>query len=165
MSRREEYEAKTEALVTPIIERNGCELVDVEFMKEAGTWYLRIYADKAGGITIDDCENISRAFSDVLDAEDYIEESYIMEVSSPGLDRPLKKDKDFERSIGARVEIRLFSPIEKRKEFYGELLSYTKSTVTIALEPEEAAEGERQQRTFERKTIALIRLAFDWENG
>lgn len=162
MSKKENYEAKTEELITPIIQANHCELVDVEFVKEAGNWYLRIYADKEGGITIDDCEAISRAFSDVLDSEDYIDESYVMEVSSPGLDRPLKKDKDFERSIGKEVEIRLYQPIDKRKEFIGELKSYTKDTVTIL--PEEAYEQESEEAyvTFERKGIALIRLSFEW---
>ena len=96
MSRREEYEQKTEAILTPIVESRGFELVDVEFVKEAGTWFLRAYIDKPGGITIDDCEVISRALSDRMDEEDFIEEAYILEVSSPGLGRPLKKDKDLQ---------------------------------------------------------------------
>ena len=100
MSRREEYEQKTEAILTPIVESRGFELVDVEYVKEAGTWYLRGYIDKPGGITVNDCEDVSRAFSDILDEQDFIEDSYIMEISSPGLDRPLKKDKDFERNMG-----------------------------------------------------------------
>ena len=91
MSRREEYEQKAEELITPIVEANGFELVDVEYIKEGGTWYLRAYIDKEGGITVDDCEIVSRAFSDRLDAEDFIDDAYIMEVSSPGLGRPLKK--------------------------------------------------------------------------
>lgn len=93
MSRREEYEQKAEELITPIVEANGFELVDVEYVKEGGTWYLRAYIDKEGGITVDDCEIVSRAFSDRLDAEDFIDDAYIMEVSSPGLGRPLKKRK------------------------------------------------------------------------
>ena len=91
MSRREEYEQKAEELITPIVEANGFELVDVEYVKEGGTWYLRAYIDKEGGITVDDCEIVSRAFSDRLDAEDFIDDAYIMEVSSPGLGRPLKR--------------------------------------------------------------------------
>ncbi len=90
MSRREEYEQKTEAILTPIVESRGFELVD-EYVKEAGTWYLRGYIDKPGGITVNDCEDVSRAFSDILDEQDFIEDSYIMEISSPGLDRPLKR--------------------------------------------------------------------------
>ena len=91
MSRREEYEKRAEELLAPIIELNGFELVDVEYVKEAGNWYLRGYIDKPGGITVNDCETVSRAFSDKLDENDFIEDSYIMEISSPGLDRPLKK--------------------------------------------------------------------------
>ena len=100
MSRREEYEQKAEALLAPIVEEAGFELVDVEYVKEAGNWYLRGYIDKPGGITVNDCEAVSRKFSDRLDENDFIEDSYIMEISSPGLDRPLKKEKDFVRSMG-----------------------------------------------------------------
>lgn len=100
VSRREDYESRTEELLEPIVAEAGFELVDVEYVKEAGTWYLRAYIDKPGGITVDDCEVISRKFSDILDEKDYIEDSYIFEVSSPGLGRPLKKEKDFQRSLG-----------------------------------------------------------------
>ena len=151
MSRREEYEKKAEALLAPIVEQAGFELVDVEYVKEAGNWYLRGYVDKEGGITVNDCEAVSRAFSDRLDEEDFIEDSYIMEISSPGLDRPLKKEKDFARSMGKEVEIRTYRPIEKQKEFYGTLTAYDNSSVTI--------EEETQTRTFDGKDIALIRLA------
>ena len=155
MSRKEEYEQKAEAMLTPIVESNGFELVDVEYVKEAGTWYLRGYIDKPGGITVNDCETVSRAFSDKLDEDDFIEESYIMEISSPGLDRPLKKEKDFARSIGEEVEIRTFRPINRQKEFYGILDAYDKETVTIELDDEEKMQ-------INRSDIALIRLAFDF---
>ena len=151
MTRRELYEQKAEALLEPIVKALGFELVDVEYVKEAGNWYLRGYVDKEGGITVNDCEAVSRAFSDRLDEEDFIEDSYIMELSSPGLDRPLKKEKDFARSMGKEVEIRTYRPIEKQKEFYGTLTAYDNSSVTI--------EEETQTRTFDRKDIALIRLA------
>lgn len=154
MSRREEYEQKAEALLTPIVNANGFELVDVEYVKEAGNWYLRGYIDKPGGITVNDCEAVSRAFSDRLDEEDFIEESYIMEISSPGLDRPLKKEKDYARSMGKLVEIRTYRPIEKRKEFCGVLTAYDSNSVTI--------EEEGTAHTFEKKEIALIRLAIDF---
>ena len=85
MTKREEYEAKTEALVMPLIEKNHFELVDVEYVREGGNWFLRVYIDKEGGITVDDCELVSRALSDLLDVEDYIPDAYILEVSSPGL--------------------------------------------------------------------------------
>ena len=154
MSRKEEYEQKAEALLSPIVESNGFELVDVEYVKEAGNWYLRGYIDKPGGITVNDCETVSRAFSDRLDEDDYIEDSYIMEISSPGLDRPLKKEKDFARSIGKLVEIRTYRPIEKQKEFCGELTAYDNNSVTI--------DEEGTPRTFDKKDIALVRLAIDF---
>lgn len=155
MAKKEVYEEKTEKLIMPVIEQNQFELVDVEFVKEGSNWYLRLYVDKEGGITIDDCELVSRAMSDILDREDYIEESYILEVSSPGLGRPLKKDKDFVRSIGSEVEIRLYKPMEKQKEFTGILKSFDKEHVVI--EPEDGSE-----KSFLRSDIALIRLAFDF---
>lgn len=154
MSRKEEYEQKAEALLSPIVESNGFELVDVEYVKEAGNWYLRGYIDKPGGITVNDCETVSRAFSDRLDEDDFIEDSYIMEISSPGLDRPLKKEKDFARSIGKLVEIRTYRPIEKQKEFCGELTAYDNNSVTI--------DEEGTSRTFDKKDIALVRLAIDF---
>ena len=152
MSAREEYELRTEQLITPLVEKNNFELVDVEYVKEAGTWYLRAYIDKPGGITVDDCEVVSRTFSDILDEKDYIEDSYIFEVSSPGLGRPLKKEKDFARSIGEEVEIRTYRAIDKQKEFIGILVEYDKDTVTIEYEDETT-------QVFERADIALIRLA------
>mgnify|MGYP002443322875 CR=1 FL=1 len=155
MSRRDEYEQKAEALLAPIVEAAGFELVDVEYVKEAGNWYLRGYIDKPGGITVNDCEAVSRAFSDKLDEDDFIEDSYIMEISSPGLDRPLKKEKDFVRSMGKLVEIRTYRPINKEKEFYGILSAYDESSVTITTE-------EQKEQTFEKADIALIRLAFDF---
>ena len=155
MSKREIYEQKTEAILMPIVEEHGFELVDVEYVKEAGTWYLRAYIDKPGGITVDDCEAVSRKFSDVLDEKDYIEDTYIFEVSSPGLGRPLKKDKDFQRSLGEEVEIRTYRPIDRQKEFVGELKAYDKESVTIVYEDD-------TEQTFQRQEIALIRLALDF---
>ncbi len=155
MSKRENYEQKAEALVLPLVTEQGFELVDVEYVKEGSNWYLRAYIDKEGGITVDDCELVSRAFSDKLDQEDFIEDPYILEVSSPGLGRPLKKEKDYIRSMGKRLELRTFRTINKQKEFYGILTAYDEDTVTI--EPEEG-----QPMTFQKKDLALIRLAFDF---
>ena len=154
MTRREEYESRTEAFLLPVLAEHNFELWDVEYVKEAGTWYLRAYIDKEGGIAVDDCEVISRILSDWLDQADFIEDSYILEVSSPGLGRPLKKERDFERSLGEEVEIRLYKALNKQKEFTGILKAYDKETVTI-----ETAEGEL---VFDRPNIALIRLAFDF---
>ena len=147
MTRREQF-------LLPLLAEHQFELVDVEYVKEAGNWYLRSYIDKPGGITVDDCEVISRLLSDWLDKEDFIEDSYIMEVSSPGLGRPLKKDKDFERSLGEEVELRLYKPRNRQKEFTGILKAYDKDTVTL--------EMDGAEEVFERGEIALIRLAFDF---
>ena len=155
MTRREQYEAQTESILQPIMEANNFELVDVEYVKEAGTWYLRAYIDKEGGIAIDDCELVSRALSEKLDELDFIEDSYILEVSSPGLGRPLKKDKDFNRNLGNEVEVRLYKAIKKKKEFVGILTAFDKDTVII-----EQEDGE--EIIFNRQEIALIRLALDF---
>ena len=150
MTKRETYEQKTEQLLIPIMEEHQFELVDVEFVKEAGNWFLRAYIDKPGGIGVDDCETVSRRLSDLLDEQDFIEESYILEVSSPGLGRPLKKDKDLERSIGESVDVRLFRAIDRQKEFTGILKAWDKDTVTLEFEDEATL-------VIERSNIALIR--------
>ena len=155
MTKKEMYEQKTEAILQPIVDANGFELVDVEYVKEGGSWYLRAYIDKPGGITVDDCELVSRAANDILDEQDFVEESYIFEVSSPGLGRPLKKEKDFVRSIGEEVEIRTFRAIERQKEFYGILKAFDKETVTIMMYDE-------SEMLIARADIALIILAFDF---
>ncbi len=155
MSKREQYEARTEQLITPIVQQNNFELVDVEYVKEAGTYYLRAYIDKEGGININDCELVSRALNDLLDAEDFIEDSYILEVSSPGLGRPLKKEKDFQRALGDEVEVRTYRAIDKCKEFVGLLNTYDKETVTLQLD-------EEKEIVIERNNIALIRMALDF---
>lgn len=155
VSKRELYEEKTEKLIMPIIEANNFELVDVEYVKEGGTWYLRAYIDKEGGITVDDCEIVNRALGELLDVEDFINEAYILEVSSPGLGRPLKKEKDFQRSLGEEVEVRTYRAINKSKEFVGLLVAYDKESVTLQLD-------EETEMKIDRSDIALIRLAFDF---
>lgn len=155
MSKRETYEQKTEEILIPIMEELGFELVDVEYVKEGSSWYLRAYIDKPGGININDCETVSRRLSDILDEKDFIDDAYIMEVSSPGLGRPLKKEKDFKRSLGMEVDIRTYRMIDRQKEFTGILTAYDAGTVTIELEDETT-------KTFDRGDIALIRLAFDF---
>lgn len=154
MSRASVYEQKTENLIQPILDRMNFELVDVEYVKEGGTMYLRAYIDKEGGITVLDCEAVAREMNDLLDAEDFIEESYIFEVSSPGLGRPLKKEKDYVRNMGKEVEIRTYRAINKSKEFYGFLKAYDKESVTI--------ENEDGEVTFQKSEIALIRQAIDF---
>ena len=155
MSKRETYETRTEELITPILDRMNFELVDVEYVKEGGTWYLRAYIDKEGGITVNDCEAVAREMNEILDKEDFVEDSYVFEVSSPGLGRPLKKEKDYVRSMGKEVEIRTYRAINREKEFYGILSAYDENTVTIKTE-------DGTEMTFEKSDIALIRLAFDF---
>ena len=155
MSKRETYETRTEELITPILDLMNFELVDVEYVKEGGTWYLRAYIDKEGGITVNDCEAVAREMNEILDREDFVEDSYVFEVSSPGLGRPLKKEKDYIRSMGKEVEIRTYRAINREKEFYGILSAYDENTVTIKTE-------DGTEMTFEKSDIALIRLAFDF---
>ena len=155
MSKRETYEAKTEEILLPIAEENGVEIYDVEYVKEGSDWYLRAYIDKPDGVNIGDCEAVSRALSDKLDEADFIEDAYILEVSSPGLGRPLKKEKDFKRSIGEEVEIRTYRAIDRQKEFTGILKGFDENTVTIIYEDE-------TEQVFDRAEIALIRLALDF---
>ena len=155
VAKREFYEKTTEELLEPILEEYGFELVDVEYVKEGGQWYLRTYIDKPGGITLDDCERVSRRFSEILDQEDYIPEAYIFEVSSPGLGRPLRKERDFARSLGQEVDVKTYQALDGQKEFTGVLKAYDKATVTLELEG-----GE--EKSFSRSQIAFIRLAFDF---
>ncbi|MCT4687417.1 ribosome maturation factor RimP [Vallitalea sp.] len=152
MSFREHVETLAEEILIPILEENKFELVDVEYVKEASNWYLRIFIDKDGGVTIDDCELVSRAFDSEFEDKDPIKEPYILEVSSPGLDRPLKKDKDYARSLGEKVEVKLYKSINKKKEFVGLLKSYDDDSITLELE-----DGE--DWSIARTDIAIIRLA------
>ncbi len=154
MGRREQYEEKTQQFIQPILERMDFELVDVEYVKEGSTWYLRAYIDKAGGITVNDCEAVAREMNEILDREDYVEGSYVFEVSSPGLGRPLKKEKDFIRNMGKKVEIHTYRAINHEKEFYGSLKSYDDKKVTIV--------NETGDMVFEKADIALIRQAIDF---
>ena len=150
MSKRKDVEAKTEELVMPIIDEKGFEFVDTEFVKEGNSHYLRVFVDKPGGITIDDLESVSRPLSDKLDEYDFIDEQYILEVSSPGLGRPMKKDRDFDRNMGKVVEIHLYKAQDGEKEWVGQLKGYNEETVTIELD-----EGNEMQ--IERANISLAR--------
>ena len=154
MSQRSDYENKTEELILPILDRMGFELVDVEYVKEGQDFYLRAYIDKPGGITINDCVDVSREMNELLDQYDYISHPYIFEVSSPGLGRPLKKDKDLDRSIGKDVDIHTYKAIDKQKDFTGMLKSYDKDSIVIEIDGNDL--------TFNRSDISLIRLAFDF---
>ncbi len=154
MSKREEYETRTEALLQPIAAAMGVEIYDVEYVKEGSDYYLRAYIDKTQGVSIVDCENVSRALSDALDREDFIPDAYILEVSSPGLGRALKKDRHLAYSIGQEVELRLYKPLEGVKEFSGALKSFDGDSIVIT--------EETGDRVFARNDIAVIRLALDF---
>ena len=155
MAKHEDYELRTQQLLEPILSANHFELYDVEYVKEGGNWFLRAYIDKENGITVDDCELVSRALSDLLDKHDYISDSYILEVSSPGLGRQLKRDKHFEKSIGEEVELRLFKPINKQKDFTGILTGFDQESITLTLENEDTM-------VLKRSDIAMIRLTIDF---
>lgn len=155
MSKREFYEQRAEALILPILNSLGLTSVDTEYVKEAGEYYLRFYIDKDGGVTIGDCETVSRAVSESLDREDFIPDSYILEVSSPGLGRAIKKEKDFVRNRNREVELKLFQPYEGKKEYMGLLKAFDPDTVTVL--------SEGREIVFERKKISLIREYVDFD--
>ena len=136
-------------IANPIVQRHNFELVEIEFKKEGADWYLRIYIDKEGGITIDDCQSVSEQVSDILDEIDPIDQSYIFEVSSPGIDRPLKTDRDYEKNQNKVIEINLFSPLDGKKHFEGKLLGHTENIVRI--------EYEGKELEIEKKQISIIK--------
>ena len=140
-----------EALSRPIVEEQGCTLWDVEYVKEAGVWYLRLYIDKPGGVSIDDCEAVSRPVSDLLDQADPIEGSYTFEVSSAGMERPLRLAEHFTACMGQEVEVRLYRSREGRKDWVGVLAGYDdQGNVTLT-----TGAGEQ---IFEKKDIAQVHL-------
>ena len=139
------------ALAQPVVEAEGCEIWDVEYVKEAGAWYLRVYIDKAGGVSIDDCEAVSRALDPVLDEADPIPTSYIFEVSSAGVERELKRPRDFEKFLGSQVEVRHYQPVEGAKAHTGTLRGYADGTVTIEINGTE--------KTYQKAQVAQVRLS------
>lgn len=138
----------------PIVETNGCSLWDVEYIREGGEWFLRLYIDKDGGVNIEDCEVISRAMDPILDEKDPISDSYHFEVCSAGLERALKRPSDFERFMGADVLVKLYVPRDGAKEFTGKLASYADGAVTL--------ENETGTMLFEKSEVALVRLRVEF---
>ena len=149
---RKNIESTVMDYLQPITLEFKYEIVDVEYLKEGSSWFLRIYIDKPGGITIDDCEKTSRALELVLDEKDPIKTPYILEVSSPGLDRPLKKEADFKRAQGKLVDIKLYQPLDHKKEYQGILQELKDDQVTIVINEDETI-------VFPLKDIAIARLA------
>ncbi len=158
MSKRDTYEAQTEQYLEEIVKDLDLSVYDVEYVKEGSEWYLRAYIDKPEGITIQDCEQVSRAMSAVLDEKDYISDAYIFEVSSPGLGRTLKKDKHFAASIGQEVEVKTYKPIDQQKEFVGVLERFDTEDIVITM-----AQGDEQvEQSFKRSDVAIVKLTFDY---
>ena len=138
------------ALAGPVVEDEGCGLWDVEYVREAGSWYLRIYIDKEGGVGIDDCERISRRLDPILDEADPIPDSYVFEVGSAGAERELKRPGDFQQFLGSEVEVRLYQPLDGAKSFVGQLHAYEEGAVTIL--------AGKTERRFEKAQIAQVKL-------
>ena len=145
-----------DSLVRGKIAEMGYELDEVEYVKEYGNMVLTLYIDSENGVTIDDCEKVSRAIDPILDENDPIEEAYYLSVSSIGIDRPLKKDKDFERNMGNKLQVKLYAPINKEKELLGVLTGYDEENFTINVE-------KTGDVTIKRKDAALIRPWIDFE--
>lgn len=147
-------ETKIEALIEPIILELNYELYDVEYTKEGKDYYLRVYIDNKTGISLDDCEKVNNAISNILDEADYIKEQYFLEVSSCGLERVLRKDKHLASNIGKNIEINLFKPLDGKKQYRGILNSFDKEIITIIIED--------LQKKIERKKIAQIKTIYEW---
>ena len=146
-------EKRIEELIQPTVTEMGYELVDVEFVKEGPNWYLRIFIDKEGGVTIDDCEAVSKTLEKIFDEKDPIEQAYFLEISSPGIDRPLKKKEDFIKYNGEMVDVKLYKPYEGSKEYNGKLVGYDENDGTVTIEVDD------KNIAFTKKEIAGIRLA------
>lgn len=141
---------KVSEIAKPVVEKAGCELWDVEYVKEAGSWYLRVYIDKEGGVNITDCEAISRELDPMLDEYDFIQESYVFEVGSPGLERELKRPSDFDRYTGSEVEVKLYRAVDNSKSFVGTLAGYNDGNVTVKC--------PNSEYTFTKEQIAHVKL-------
>ncbi len=145
---------KVYEMTEPIANKNGVEIEDIEFVKEGPNHYLRVFIDKEEGVNINDCENVSRALDQLLDEDDFISVQYILEVSSPGIDKVLKKEKDFVKYAGRDVDIKLYKAIDKQKEFTGELVSLVDDILTILIDEEE--------KTFDYSLVSQVRLSIDF---
>ena len=147
-------------IVTPILEAQNFELVEVEFVKEGKSWFLRVFIDKEGGIDIEECAFVSEQLSDKLDAcdPDPIPQAYFLEVSSPGAERPLKKEEDYHRAVGEYIHLSLYQPVEGEKQFGGFLQSFDEAQLVIKIR----IKTREKELTIERKNIAKARLAIQF---
>lgn len=132
MGKNSIVQAVTE-LVEPVVREEDLDLVDIEYKKEGQGWYLRIYIDKKGGVTVDDCQKVSRRIEDMIEIDEIVNSAYMLEVSSPGLDRPLKKEKDFLRSLGKKVRVTTYSPINNQRNFVGTIKDFSNETLYLEI--------------------------------
>lgn len=146
-------ESKVEKLIAPKVEKLGYELYDVEYVKEGKDYYLRVYIESPNGISLDDCEKVSNEITDMLDKENYIKEQYFLEVSSTGIEKVLKKDKHLKANIGVEVQVKLFKPIEKSKQYQGILKDFNENEVIIETD---------EEIKLERKNISQIKTIYNW---
>ena len=146
-------EEKIEKLTSKVINELGYELYDVEYVKEGKDYFLRLYIDSEKGIDLNDCEKVSNSITDLLDKEDYIKEQYFLEVSSPGIERTLRKEKHLNSNIGNEIQIKLFKPFKGKKQYEGILKSFNNDSITIINEKE---------INIDRKNISQIKTVFNW---
>lgn len=146
-------ESKVEKLIAPKVEKLGYDLYDVEYVKEGKDYFLRVYIESPKGISLDDCEKVSNEITDILDKEDYIKEQYFLEVSSTGVEKILKKDKHLKTNIGVKVQVKLFKPIEKNKQYQGILKGFNENEVIIEID---------EEIKLERKNISQIKTIYNW---
>ena len=150
-------EEKVEKLIEEKVETLGYELYDVQYVKEGKDYFLRIFIDKPEGIDLIDCEKVNDAITDMLDEADYIKEAYFLEVSSPGIERVLRKEKHFQDHIGEEIEVKLFKPIEGKKEYIGTLESFNEHELNIVIE-----EMNQKNMAIDRKNIAIVKIKYNW---
>lgn len=147
---KQSIEERVMEFTQPVVDQLGLELVDVEFVKEGASWYLRVYIDKPGGVEVDDCQAVSGQVSDLLDQHDPISQAYYLEVSSPGLDRPLKKDKDFQRYAGELVKLNTYAPLDGKKSFTGKLIGLQDDGIHV--------EVSGKELIFSKDKVSSVRL-------
>lgn len=151
-------EEKVEQLIKTRVEELGYQLYDVQYVKEGQNYFLRIFIEKENGdIDLNDCEKVNDGINEVLDSADYIKDQYFLEVSSTGIEKVLRKNKHLESNIGNKIEVKLFKPINKQKEFVGNLKSFNEEEIILSLD-------NQTEIKINRKEISLIKTFFDWDN-
>jgi len=157
MSKTKRIVNEVSHLVEPLLHEVGLEMVDVEFQFERGRWILRVFIDKEGGVTLDDCADVSRELGDLIEAENIIDYPYVLEISSPGLNRPLRKESDFIRSIGKMVRLKMSGPINRRRNFTGRLANVREGMISLVVDDNNLVE-------LPLKEIDKARLKYEFDN-